>query len=59
MEDGSLEREATQPLTPENSHVMLCGNMAMIREVSAALEERGMRKHRRKEPGHFTTEKYH
>ena len=59
LEDGRLQRQATQPLTPESSHVMLCGNMAMIREVSAALEVRGMRKHRRNEPGHFTTEKYH
>ena len=59
LEDGRLERQASQALSAEASHVMLCGNMAMIREVSAALEARGMRKHRRKEPGHFTTEKYH
>lgn len=59
LEDGRLEQQATRPLSADNAHVMLCGNMAMIREVSAALEERGMRKHRRKEPGHFTTEKYH
>lgn len=59
LEDGRLEQQTSQPLNAEASHVMLCGNMAMIREVSAALEARGMRKHRRKEPGHFTTEKYH
>ncbi|MEW8506867.1 MAG: ferredoxin--NADP reductase [Candidatus Thiodiazotropha sp.] len=59
LEDGRLERRADLLLTPEKSHVMLCGNMGMIREVSAALEARGMRKHRKKEPGHFTTEKYH
>ncbi|PVV26362.1 MAG: ferredoxin--NADP(+) reductase [gamma proteobacterium symbiont of Ctena orbiculata] len=59
LEDGRLERHAGVELTPQKSHVMLCGNMGMIREVSAALEARGMRKHRKKEPGHFTTEKYH
>lgn len=59
LEDGRLERHADLPLTAKDSHVMLCGNMDMIREVSAALEARGMRKHRRKEPGHYTTEKYH
>ncbi|MET0050260.1 MAG: hypothetical protein ABW095_04155 [Candidatus Thiodiazotropha sp.] len=59
LEDGRLEAEAGAPLTAEQSHVMLCGNMAMIREVSQALEARGMRKHRRQEPGHYSTEKYH
>jgi ferredoxin--NADP+ reductase len=59
LEDGRLEKHSGIALTPEKSHVMLCGNMGMIREVSAALEARGMRKHRKKEPGHYTTEKYH
>jgi ferredoxin--NADP+ reductase len=59
LEDGRLESHADVPLTPDKSHVMLCGNMGMIREVSAALEARGMRKNRKKEPGHYTTEKYH
>jgi ferredoxin--NADP+ reductase len=59
LEDGRLERHAGIELTPQKSHMMLCGNMGMIREVSAALEARGMRKHRKQEPGHFTTEKYH
>ncbi len=59
LEDGRLERKAQLAISPERSHVMLCGNMGMIREVSAALEARGLHKHRRKEPGHYTTEKYH
>ncbi len=59
LHDGRLEQEAAQTLSAETSHVMLCGNMGMIREVSEALDARGMRKHRRKEPGHYTTEKYH
>ncbi|MCG7868687.1 MAG: hypothetical protein JAY74_20235 [Candidatus Thiodiazotropha taylori] len=59
LEDGRLEKRAGVALTPAKSHVMLCGNMGMIREVSAALESRGMRKHRKRESGHFATEKYH
>jgi ferredoxin--NADP+ reductase len=59
LEDGRLERQAGTVLSAQASHVMLCGNMGMIREVSKALETRGMRKHRTKEPGHYTLEKYH
>lgn len=59
LHDGRLERHAGIALTAEASHVMLCGNMGMIREVAEALEARGMRKHRKLEPGHYTTEKYH
>ena len=38
---------------------MMCGNSAMIAEVSTLLEARNMRRHRRRDPGHITTEKYH
>ena len=31
----------------ENSHIMMCGNSAMIASVSECLEKRGLRKHRR------------
>jgi ferredoxin--NADP+ reductase len=37
---------------------MLCGNPAMVSDVTALLEERGMRKHRRRAPGHITVETY-
>jgi len=59
LERGSLERSAGLALTPEDSHVMLCGNMDMIRDAIAILHNRGLQRHRVKEPGHFTTEKYH
>lgn len=59
MQSGSLESLAGAPISAEASHVMICGSSEMITEVSAQLESRGMRKHRRREPGHFTTEKYH
>jgi hypothetical protein len=33
---------------------MLCGNPAMVEDVQKVLNARGMRRHRRREPGHFT-----
>ena len=59
MQDGSLERFTGLDINADNSHVMMCGSSEMIADVSAALVERGMHKHRRRNPGHFTTEKYH
>ena len=46
------------PLTADNAHAMLCGNPAMVDDVQAALASRGMKRHRRKEPGHITLETY-
>jgi ferredoxin--NADP+ reductase len=37
---------------------MLCGNPDMIKDVTAALAERGFRKHRRRAPGHITVENF-
>lgn len=59
IDNGLLEARAAIRLQPESSHVMLCGNSAMITEVSALLEQRGMRRHRKREPGHVSTEKYY
>ena len=59
MQDGSLEAFAGVEINSDNSHVMMCGRSDMITDVSAALVARGMQKHRRRVPGHFTTEKYH
>ncbi len=57
--NGVLEDRVGVPITPENSHVMMCGNSNMIADVSAQLELRNMVRHRRREPGHYTMEKYH
>ncbi len=56
--DGRLEARAGVPLTADNAHAMLCGNPAMVDEVQATLATRGMRRHRRREPGHVTVETY-
>ncbi len=56
--DGRLESRASLALAAENSHVMLCGNPAMVDDAQKVLEARGMRRHRRKEPGQITLETY-
>lgn len=58
IQDGSFEQRAEISIN-EDSHIMMCGNSAMISSVTECLESRGLRKHRRREPGHMTTEKYH
>ena len=58
IEDGRLEGRVGLSLTPENAHAMLCGNPAMVEDVQKLLATRGMRRHRRKEPGHITLETY-
>jgi ferredoxin/flavodoxin---NADP+ reductase len=55
--DGRLEQAAGLPLDPR-SHVMLCGNPQMLRDAAAALGERGLRKHRRRNPGHISVESF-
>jgi ferredoxin--NADP+ reductase len=59
MKERTLEESARLPIRPEDSHLMLCGNSEMIKDVRSLLEARGMRRHRRREPGHYTTEQYH
>jgi len=56
--DGRLEQAAGIKLAPETSHVMLCGNPQMLRDATAALIARGMRKHRRRARGHITVESF-
>jgi ferredoxin--NADP+ reductase len=58
IEDGRLESAAGVVLSATNSHVMICGNPAMAADTTEVLKLRGMRKHRRREPGHITMENY-
>lgn len=58
IEDGRLEAAAGVSLAAENSQLMLCGNPAMVATTIAVLEARGMKKHRRRDPGHITVENY-
>lgn len=58
LPSGELEARAGCLIDAERSHLMLCGNPAMIDEVTALLMARGLRRHRQRTPGHITTEKY-
>jgi ferredoxin--NADP+ reductase len=43
---------------PANTHVFLCGNPAMIADMTAILTGEGFREHSRRTPGEIHTEKY-
>ncbi len=58
LERGTLEEAARARLSPEDSHVLLCGNPDMIAEMQTLLAARGLEKHRVRKPGHVTLEKY-
>jgi len=58
IEDGRLEARVGIALSPSNSHAMLCGNPAMVEDTQKVLAARGLRRHRRKEPGHVSVETY-
>ena len=58
IRDARLEERAGAALSPASSQVMLCGNPEMVKDVIAALAERGMKKHRRRSPGQVTVENY-
>ena len=58
IEGGQLEQRAGLEIRPDNSQVMICGNPAMVNDTQHVLEARSLRKNRRREPGHITTEQY-
>lgn len=57
--NGELEKQVGLSLTADTNHTMLCGNSAMVSDVTAILEARGLRRHTRREPGQIATEKYY
>jgi ferredoxin--NADP+ reductase len=57
IRDGRLEA-MTQPISAERSQFMLCGNPQMLKDVGAALMDRGLRKNRRRTPGQITVESF-
>lgn len=58
IQSGKLEELAGTKLTPEESAVMMCGNPQMLDDVEELLNARGIRKHKRNEPGHYVVERY-
>ncbi|HEY6865052.1 MAG TPA: ferredoxin--NADP reductase [Burkholderiales bacterium] len=57
VRDGRLESAAAVAID-ERSHFMLCGNPQMLRDMTEALAARGLRKHRRRAPGHISVESF-
>ena len=58
LEDGKLVEMAGVPLEPSSSQVMLCGNPAMIQQMTNLLKARGFLDNTKKTPGHLTFERY-
>lgn len=56
--DGRLEAGAGCAIAPGKSQFLLCGNPDMLKDATAALAARGLRKHRRRSPGQITTESF-
>ena len=56
--DGRLESSAGAALAAATAQVMLCGNPAMVEDTIRVLAARGMRRHRRRNPGQITAESY-
>lgn len=59
LASGAIEDQAGARIGPEHSHVMLCGNSAMIKDARQILEGRGLVRHRRDVPGQYSAEHYH
>jgi ferredoxin--NADP+ reductase len=59
LTNGELEAQVGISIERDSSHVMLCGNSEMIKDVKSILEERGLERHRRHVPGQYSTEQYH
>lgn len=55
--DGRLEARAGVAIDT-CSQFMLCGNPDMVHDTTEALVGRGLKKHRRRDPGHITVENY-
>ncbi len=58
IEDGRLEARAGIKLDAQTSRVMVVGNPAMVADTVQALQQRGLKKHRRRDPGQISVESY-
>ena len=56
--DGTLAEAWGFHPTPEDTHVFLCGNPLMIKEMLTVLKKEGFREHTKDSPGQIHTEQY-
>ncbi len=55
---GKFLKDGVVQVTPESNHLFLCGNPAMIDELSVFLTQRGFKEHKKRSPGNLHLEKY-
>ncbi len=53
-----IEQSLGCQISPQNTHIMLCGNPYMIQDMVAILEKLGFSVHSRRQPGNIHFEKY-
>ena len=58
LDSGKLEKHVGLSLKPDSHHVMLCGNSNMLDDATEILEQKGLRRHSRQQPGNIAIEKY-
>lgn len=58
LSSAQYQHYTQQVLDRKHSHIMLCGNPAMIAEVSQLLHSWGLQKHLRRSPGQISMERY-
>jgi len=58
LESGALEDLVGIAFDVDSSHIMLCGSSVMITDMTRLLEQKGLRRHSRQQPGHIAIEKY-
>lgn len=56
--DGALDEAWGEHPTPENTHVLLCGNPKMCEDMVSLLEGEGFIEHKRRQPGQIHVERY-
>ncbi|HKY69409.1 MAG TPA: ferredoxin--NADP reductase [Gammaproteobacteria bacterium] len=58
IEENQFEQKTSLALSKESSQVMICGNPALVHDTTRCLENRGFRKHTRRNPGNIHVENY-
>ena len=55
---GIIEERLGSAITPAETHIMMCGNPAMITDLEINLAARGLHPHKKKTPGNIHVERY-
>ncbi len=58
LQSGALEQHLGLSIRADNAQVMLCGNPAMVNDVTKCLTQRGLKVNHHQEKGHITSENY-